>query len=241
MSMKSVTGCKYIIVAILMLCHASSIQAQSYLEENPMDIAVIKVGSDSLHAIYSEEVEEFVKIIGEQTAMNAMLTKVKDWGKEYNTYLATVTPFLKSISLTQNLYAQGAALIQNTILLTRVIEKHPEGMAAALPMTNLYIETAMAFLKTYTTFKKVITKGGSDNMLKASERVELLWIVADSMRELNKKMKDLAYAIAIYDFEDLWGYVTQGMIERDAKQHANDAFRRWQKGYRRYHDIIMRR
>lgn len=228
--MRLETGIKRLLFIAVLFGIATNMTAQLY-EENPADIAVIKTGSDSLTAVYSEEINEQAKISGFQATMNVCLTQIKKYNREYSNYLSTVTPFIKNVNLVRNLYGQGADLIRNTMVLTKVISKRPEGIATSVSLSNIYVELAVEVYKTYSTFKDIISKGGEDNKLNAKERIEMLWLLSDNIRQLNNKIKNITYLIAVTDWQDVWEYYTEGLVPRDARQIARSALRRWRNAY----------
>ena len=229
--MKLATDIKRVLTVTALLFVTGQLTAQSMYEENPMDVAVIKFGTDSLTEIYSQEVDEQTKITGLQTAMNTCLTQIKKYNKEYSNYLSNVTPFIKNVNLVRNLYAQGADLIRNTLMLTRMIDKKPQGLATSVSLSNIYVELAVEFYKTYSTFKDVVAKGGPDNKLTAKERVEMLWLLSDNIRELNVKIKNITYLVAITEWKDVWLFYTEGLVSRNAGAVAHDALERWKNVY----------
>ena len=237
MSMKSVTAIKHMVIITIMMMTSTNAQAQASAEINPLDVAAIKIGSDSLNAVYSKEIAEYEKILALQTAMNLQLNKIRKWGQEYNSYLETIAPFFKNVALVRNLYTQGAAIIQNAAMLTKCINMNPEGLAASVPLTNIYIEVATEFFITYKTFKDCIGKGGKDNMLNTTERLEMLWVLSDNMRVLNEKLRRMAMTIAFSNFKDAWDRLTEGIVPRDANYVANAAHRRWVRIYKAHAEL----
>ena len=229
--MRLVTDIKRMTLAVAMLCATVQAMAQA-TEENPSDWVVIQIGRDSLSAVYSKEITEMGKITGLQATMNVCLTQIKKYNREYSDYLSNVTPFLKNANLVKNLYGQGAILIRNTMLLTKIIQKRPVGIATSVSISNIYVELAVEVYKTYSTFKDIITKGGPDNKLNAKERVEMLWLLSDNIRMLNDKIRRLTFLIAVTDWEDVWEYYTEGLVPRDARQIARLALSRWQRAYK---------
>lgn len=229
--MKLATDIKRVLTITALLFVTGQLTAQSLYEENPLDIAVIKFGTDSLTSIYSQEIDEQTKITGLQTAMNTCLTQIKKYNKEYSNYLSNVPTFVKNVNLVRNLYAQGADLIRNTLMLTRMIDKKPHGLAASVSMSNVYIELVSEFYKTYSTFKDVVAKGGPDNKLTAKERVEMLWLLSDNIRELNEKIKNITFLVAVTEWKDVWLLYTEGLVPRNAGTIAHDALERWRNGY----------
>ena len=225
------TDIKRIALAVAMLCATVQATAQA-TEENPSDWVVIQIGRDSLSAVYSKEITEMGKITGLQATMYVCLTQIKKYNREYSDYLSNVTPFLKNANLVKNLYGQGAILIRNTMLLTKIIQKRPVGIATSVSISNIYVELAVEVYKTYSTFKDIITKGGPDNKLNAKERVEMLWLLSDNIRMLNDKIRRLTFLIAVTDWEDVWEYYTEGLVPRDARQIARLALSRWQRAYK---------
>ena len=99
-------------------------------------------------------------------------------------------------------------VLRNIYDLRRAIGSNPVGMAATLSLNDLYLETASEFVKVYTTLKESVAKGGETNMLRGSERTEMLWQLSDQMADLNRRLRQLTISIAYHNMMDVWNRYT---------------------------------
>lgn len=205
------------------------VRAQSIIASYPDQYPIIALDGGKVISEAGKNTARMGEIIAEQHIAAQMLTILDKWNQEYNDYLKDPTSLAGSIRLGSTLYSQGAILLENIYLLKKAIQSNPEGLAATVPMNNLYMETAITAIKCCKTLKVACSKGGSDNMLTGAERVELLWQLAADMRELNKKIKKTAISIAYYTLTDVWWKATEGMIDYDHKTIARRCLNNWSR------------
>lgn len=221
-----------IVFAISILCVPIIASAQSATASYPDQWAIIAGEGGNVASQAAENTVKMGAIVAEQHIAAQMLTQLEKWNAEYNAYLKDPAGLAGSMRVGSTLYTQGAILLENIFLLKKAIAENPEGIAASVPMNNLYMETATTAVKCYKTLKQAISKGGSDNMLNGAERVELLWQLAADMHELNKKVRKTAISIAYYRLQDVWYKATEGMISYDHNDIARRCLDDWKNAYR---------
>lgn len=220
---------KNVLLISALLCLHMTVSAQSIIASYP-DQWVIIAGEGGLVLTQTgKNTTKMAGIVAEQHIAAQMMTVLDKWNQEYNDYLKDATSLANSIRLGSTLYSQGAVLLENIYLLKKAVESNPEGLAASVPMNNLYMETATMAIKCYNTLKEAVTNGGSDHMLNGAERVELLWQLASDMRELNKKVRKTAVSIAYYRLVDVWYKATAGMVNYDHKTIARRCLNDWSR------------
>lgn len=96
-------------------------------------------------------------------------------------------------------------------------------------MNNLYMETAIQFIKTYRSLKKVCKKGGDGNMLNGAERTQLIWNLERELEQLNSKLRRLAVSISVFSFEDVWNRAIAGKIDKSNGMLALEARNRMRR------------
>lgn len=202
---------------------------QSVIAFYPDQHVIIALKGGDVISESHKNTTKMAEIIAEQHVTDQMLTILDKWNQEYNDYLKDPTGIANSIKTGSMLYTQGAILLENIYLLKKAIGSNPEGIAASVPMNNLYMETAVTAIKCCKTLKTACTKGGSDNMLTGAERVELLWQLGEDMRELNKKVRKTAISIAYYRLTDVWWKATEGMIDYDHGGIARRCMNEWSR------------
>ena len=229
--MKSQTAIR-ISAALLLNLSLLTATAQSATASYPDQHVLIAVEGGKIVSEATKNTTKMGAIVAEQHIAAQMLTQLEKWNAEYNDYLKDPTGLAGSIRLGSTLYTQGAILLENIYLLKKAIDANPEGIAASVPMNNLYMETATVAVKCYKTLKQAITKGGSENMMTGAERTELLWQLAADMHELNKKVRKTAICIAYYRLQDVWFKATEGMIDYDHDEIAKRCLDEWKQAYR---------
>lgn len=220
---------KLVLLVSAFLCLPVAVLAQSVIASYPDQWVIIAGEGGLVLNQTSKNTTKMAGIIAEEHIAAQMLTVLDKWNQEYNDYLKDPTSLAGSIKLGNTLYSQGAVLLENIFLLKKAIASNPEGIAASVPMNNLYMETAATAIKCYKTLKEAISNGGPDHMMNGAERVELLWRLATDMRELNNKVRKTAISIAYYRLMDVWYNATQGMIDYDHKTIAQRCLNDWSR------------
>lgn len=231
MFMKSVIAISLILTAVLLLppkvAGAQSLGASYVIQDVmiPKNTALIINQSRKNTSTMGE-------IVAEQHTMAQTVSLLEKWNREYNDYLKDSLGIAQGVRLGSILYTQGMMLVENLYFLQKAVRNNPQGIAASVPMNNLYMETYAEIVKVYKTLKKIVSKGGPDSMLTGAERMNLLWNLSDELMILNTKIRKTAISIAYNDFLDVWKTATRGMIDHNHAEIANDCFREWQKAYR---------
>lgn len=226
--MKLQTGCKKV-VGIMLLVLASLTASAQVSQNNPNQYVIIAEGQKLVNDQIGNQTNGQQKTAALQGAIAAEFTIIKGWEGKYNSYLKTARGYAESLKAGTSIYAEGVQTLQHLFELKRAIGYNPVGMAATLSLNDLYLETASEFIKVYTTLKESIAKGGETNMLRGSERTEMLWELNDQLADLNRRLRQLAISIAYHNMMDVWNRYTAGLIDRDKGVIASEALDRWRR------------
>lgn len=203
--------------------------AQGATSSNPAEYAAIGAGEERIDSQYVHQSNGMAAIAAEQGVMVAANAKMKKWEKKYNSYLKTVSGYASAIKAATTLYADGMQTLTALWDVHTACRINPQGIVASMSMNNLYMETAAEFARTYRTLKKVIAKGGKENMLSGSERTLLLWNLTNNIERLNRKLRQLAVSVTMHSFEDVWNRATYGKIAKTNKMLAKESSRRMKR------------
>lgn len=198
-------------------------------ESNPLEVAAIKQGTDSLNSKVKSQSNGMQKTAVRQGAIATEFTIMKGWESKYNSYLKTPRGYAEAIKAGTTLYADGVETLQHLYELQRAINANPAGIGATLVMTDLYMEIAQEFTKTYRLLKVSIAKGGNTNMMTGAERTEMLWELTDALARINSKLRMLAISIAYHNMTDVWNKMTAGIVPKSHSDIARDALDRWKR------------
>ena len=226
--MKLQTGCKKVAGIVLMVLVSLTASAQ-VSQSNPNQYVIIAEGQKLVNDQIGNQTNGQQKTAALQGAIAAEFTIIKGWEGKYNSYLKTARGYAESLKAGTSIYAEGVQTLQHLFELKRAIGYNPVGMAATLSLNDLYLETASEFIKVYTTLKESIAKGGETNMLRGSERTEMLWELNDQLADLNRRLRQLAISIAYHNMMDVWNRYTAGLIDRDKGVIASEALDRWRR------------
>ncbi len=227
--MRLPTDLRHFLVATVFFIGTQSTQAQGITSSNPAEYAAIGVGEERIDSQYVYQSNGMSSIAAEQGTMVAASVKMKNWEKKYSSYLKTVSGYASAIKAATTLYADGMQTLTALWDVHTACKVNPQGIAASMSMNNLYMETAAEFVRTYRTLKKVVAKGGKDNMLSGSERTLLLWNLTSNLERLNRKLRQLAVSVTMHSFEDVWDRATYGKIGKTNKMLARESSRRMKR------------
>ena len=225
--MKSLIECRYIVAAMSLTLPPLTAAAQ-LSQSNPDQYYIIEKGNATINDSIKSQTKGQQETAALQGAIAAEFTKTKEWEGKYNSYLKTVRGYAESLKAGTTLYAEGVQTLQHLYELRRAIGYNPVGMAATLSLNDLYLETASEFIKVFTAIKDV-ARGDTTNMLRGSERSEMLWQLNDQLADFNRRLRQLAISIAYHNMMDVWNTYTAGMIDRDKSVIAAEALERWKR------------
>lgn len=194
---------------------------------NPLEYVALAEGNELINAQISSQIKDQQKTALYQNTIAAEFSQIHKWEKKYNSYLKTVDGYASTLKACSSLYDDGVRLFINLCHLKKAISENPQGIAASIPMNNLYIETATELVTIYTTLREAIATGGEGNMLTGAERSKILWELNDKLESFNKKLSRLCLSIRYYTMSDVWNSVTAGMLDRDNATIASEAHSRW--------------
>ena len=196
---------------------------------NPGEYLAIKKGEDSILNEISAQTNYRKKEAGIQAELSETTTKIKNWEQQYNKYLKTTEGFADGIAAACQLYLEGVQTLNALWEVSAAKKINPQGVFATMSMNNLYMETAIQFIKTYRSLKKVCKKGGNGNMLNSAERTQLIWNLERELEQLNSKLRRLAVSISVFSFEDVWNRAIAGKIDKSNGMLALEARNRMRR------------
>ncbi|WP_254880179.1 hypothetical protein [Segatella copri] len=196
---------------------------------NPGEYLAIKKGEDNILNEISAQTNYRKKEAGIQAELSATTAKIKNWEQQYNKYLKTTEGFADGIAAACQLYLEGVQTLNALWEVSAAKKINPQGVFATMSMNNLYMETAIQFIKTYRSLKKVCKKGGNGNMLNSAERTQLIWNLERELEQLNSKLRRLAVSISVFSFEDVWNRAIAGKIDKSNGMLALEARNRMRR------------
>ncbi len=198
-------------------------------ETNPLQYAAIETGNNRINKSIDAQSSAMEKTSKKQGIIGTEFLQMKSWEAKYNAYLKDARGYAEALKAGCNLYAEGVAMLRNLYDIKIASAANPQGIAATLPMNNLYMEAASVVVNTYNSLKKSIAQGGGLNMMTGAERTALLWKLNNGLDDLNRKLRQIALSICFYNLMDVWNKATAGMITLNRGKIANDAFDRWKR------------
>ena len=212
---------------ILMTCcnrsHAQIVTA------NPGEYTILAAGNELINSTVKSETKAEQKTALLQNAMAGEFTKIKEWERDYNSYLKSAEGYASALKAATHIYDDGVRILLTLDKLRKATSNNPEGIVATVAMNDLYMETATEMLSVFSLLKTAVAKGGEENMLTGSERSKTLWALEDKLSSFSHKLQSLYISIRHYRMADVWNRATAGMIERDKADIAAQSLSHWKR------------
>ena len=200
-----------------------------YVTTNPGEYVILEQGNNLINQTVRSEMKAQTATAVLQNTMAGEFTKMKQWEKDYNTYLKKADGYASALKAATHIYDDGLRILITLNKLRKVTANNPQGVVATLDMNNLYMETTTEMLTCFTLLKDAVAKGGKENMLTGAERSKTLWELEDKLSSFSHKLHQLYLSIRHYRMADVWNRATAGMIERSNGEIARQSFSHWKR------------
>lgn len=217
-----------LIAFVLLLITSSKAKAQ-IVSANPGEYTILAAGNVLINKTVKSETKAERETALMQNAMAGEFTKMKQWEKDYNSYLKTAENYASALKAATHIYDDGVRILLTLGKLKKAVSNNPQGIVATVSMNNLYMETTTEMLSVFTLLKNAVAKGGETNMLTGAERSKTLWELEDKLSSFSHKLQLLYISIRHYRMSDVWNRATAGMIERDKHEVAMQSLSHWRR------------
>lgn len=216
-------------IALALLLLNSTRSCAQITSANPGEYTILAAGNVLINNTVKSETKAERNTAIMQNAMAGEFTKMKQWEKDYNSYLKTASNYASALKAATHVYDDGVRILLTLGKLKKAVSNNPQGIVATVSMNNLYMETTTEMLSVYTLLKNAVAKGGEENMLTGAERSKTLWELEDKLSSFSHKLQLLYYSIRHYRMSDVWNRATAGMIERDKADIASQSLSHWKR------------
>lgn len=196
---------------------------------NPSEYVILAAGNTLINNTVKSETKAERETALLQNAMAGEFTKMKQWERDYNSYLKTVSGYASALKAATHIYDDGVRILLTLDKLRKAVANNPQGVVATLDMNNLYMETVTEMVSVFTLLKNGVAKGGEENMLTGSERSKTLWELEDRLSAFSHKLQSLYLSIRHYRMADVWNRATAGMVDRDRADIASQSLSHWKR------------
>lgn len=216
-----------IALALLILCNGHCFG--QIVTANPGEYTILATGNELINSTVKSETKAERNTALLQNAMAGEFTKIKQWEKDYNSYLKTAEGYASALKAATHIYDDGVRILLTLDKLRKAVNNNPQGVVATVAMNDLYMETATEMLSVFSLLKTAVAKGGEQNMITGAERSQTLWVLEDKLSTLSHKLHTLYLSIRHYTMADVWNRATAGMIERDKADIAAQSLSHWKR------------
>lgn len=200
-----------------------------YVTSNPGEYVILEQGNNLINQTVKSEMKAQTATAVLQNTMAGEFTKMKQWEKDYNTYLKKADGYASALKAATHIYDDGLRILITLNKLRKATANNPQGVVATLDMNNLYMETTTEMLTCFTLLKDAVAKGGKEDMLTGAERSKTLWELEDKLSSFSHKLHQLYLSIRHYRMADVWNRATAGMIERSNGEIARQSLSHWKR------------
>lgn len=217
------------LIAFALLLITNSKANAQIVSTNPGEYTILATGNAIINKTVKSETKAERETALMQNTMAGEFTKMKQWEKDYNSYLKTAENYASALKAATHIYDDGVRILLTLGKLKKAVNNNPQGIVATVSMNNLYMETTTEMLSVFTLLKNAIAKGGETNMLTGAERSKTLWELEDKLSSFSHKLQLLYISIRHYRMSDVWNRATAGMIERDKHEVAMQSLSHWRR------------
>ena len=150
------------IVAITVTAVSIGVNAQ-WTSVDPLWEKVVIDGNIKVNKEVKSQTTKLTEMAALQNTMARHFNAVKGWTGDYNSYLKTSRGYAEALVAGSNMAGEAIKTIRNLNDLRKAMTRNPEGIAATLSMTNLYVETVAEFIKTFRMLKFAVAGQGMDD------------------------------------------------------------------------------
>lgn len=216
----------FVLSLMLTVCNTAYAQI---VTTNPGEYTILATGNELINQTVKSENKAERNTAVFQNTMAAEFTEMKQWEKDYNSYLKTASGYASALKAATHIYDDGLRILLTLDKMRRAVKNNPQGIAATVSMNNLYMETTTEMLSVFILLKSAVAKGGEQNMLTGAERSKTLWELEDKLSSFSHKLQLLYYSIRHYRMSDVWNRATAGMIERSNGEIAQQSLSHWKR------------
>lgn len=228
--MSSPTRNKKLLLLTAMLLSLGTVKGYGqYVTSNPGEYVILEQGNNLINQTVKSEMKAQTATAVLQNTMAGEFTKMKQWEKDYNTYLKKADGYASALKAATHIYDDGLRILITLNKLRKATANNPQGVVATLDMNNLYMETTTEMLTCFTLLKDAVAKGGKEDMLTGAERSKTLWELEDKLSSFSHKLHQLYLSIRHYRMADVWNRATAGMIERSNGEIARQSLSHWKR------------
>ncbi len=220
---------RIISLVLFIAAFAPKVAHAQLVSANPLEYVALAEGNEVIYAEIDKQIKGQTQTALLQNTIAAEFTQMHKWQKEYNSYLKTADGYASSLKACTHLYNDGVRIFLTLCRMKKAVKENPQGLAASIPMNNLYIETATELVSVFTLLKEAVAKGGAENMLTGAERSKTLWALNDKLGAFSRKLHQLYLSIRYYTLGDVWNNATAGMLDRSNGDVARMALTRWRR------------
>ena len=196
---------------------------------NPGEYTILATGNALINNTVKSETKAERETALMQNTMAGEFTKIKQWEKDYNSYLQTASGYASALKAATHVYDDGVRILLTLDKLRKAVTNNPQGIVATVAMNNLYVETATELVSVFTLLKNAVAKGGEQNMLTGAERSKTLWELEDKLASFSHKLRLLYMSIRHYRMADVWNRAIAGVIDHNRQEVANQSLSHWKR------------
>jgi len=144
-------------LVVAFLAAASQTVTAALTTTDPLLTLAVANGTALVNNKVSNETDKMTEIGLLQNSIGIQFNAIKTWEDKYNSYLKTANGYAEALKAGTTLYTDAMVTIRTIRDIIRAVERNPEGLAANLVMSDIYLETATEFVKTFRILEYSIT------------------------------------------------------------------------------------
>lgn len=140
-------------IAVSVMMSVSISMTAQWASWDPLWEKAVIDGNIKVNKEVKSQTTKLIEMAALQNTMALHFNAIKGWTGDYNSYLKTARGYAEALVASSNMAAEAVKTFRNLNDLRKAMTRNPEGIAATLSMTDLYIETVTEFIKTFRMLK----------------------------------------------------------------------------------------
>ena len=121
---------------LLLMCHTHCFG--QIVTANPGEYTILATGNELINSTVKSETKAERNTALLQNAMAGEFTKIKQWEKDYNSYLKTAEGYASALKAATHIYDDGVRILLTLDKLQKAVNNNPQGVVATVAMNDLY-------------------------------------------------------------------------------------------------------
>lgn len=189
---------------ILLLSLSSNVYMKAQVQSDPGLTAAVTTSTvvigDKLDDIHKKQNQTILT----NTAIFGELEIIREYDKTMLDYLKKAHGVFDNIYTAVNCLEMGTEIVSNLGKCANAAVDHPQGVIVSAMVSKEYRRCSEDILGLVGNITTLVKGSGEKNLLSSAERIQILYNINYQMKSINRRIKNLRWAIECSSWNDLF-------------------------------------